>query len=261
MLRAANGTEARAPHGDTERSAGLLRVAAWPGRARRRAPLTRCKPFRPSALRARVQHVIDARSTQKQQQVGGQGRELIAVLINEPPRRGGSKARTVRMPEVRFDRKLRRQVGVVLREGHDRLEEAALTARRGDAGVSHAHAHGLPRCARSCAHYGVSGGPMMQMSHSKGSLSSTSPAEKPSTGLLFKSGHSSARVSSRQARPRVSRARRRRAYRALAARRGQARHGEGDARAARTLQLLHEQQRRPRVAHAAPARLREATSA
>lgn len=37
------------------------------------------------------------------------------------------------------------------------------------------------------AHYGLSGGPIMQISHSNGFDSSTSPAENPSTGFLFRS--------------------------------------------------------------------------
>jgi hypothetical protein len=48
--------------------------------------------------------------------------------------------------------------------------------------------------AGGLAHYGLSGGPMMQMSHSNGFDSSTSPAEKPSTGNLFRSAAAGHRV-------------------------------------------------------------------
>ena len=41
---------------------------------------------------------------------------------------------------------------------------------------------------RDRTHYGVSGGPMMRMPHSKGLESSTRPAEKPSIGFLLRSG-------------------------------------------------------------------------
>lgn len=84
------------------------------------------------------------------------------------------------------------------------------------------------RVLRYATHYGLSGGPMMQMSQMNGFDSSRSPAEKPSTGLFF----------------RPARGRRHRRFRVGVAAVGAAvasgaRDGGGGGRA-RAFQLLHQ---------------------